>query len=69
MHTKKILRGTPSEAQFIAYGMTKDRWPCVTPELVQDFIDNPNHLDGDLDKYVDSFHYYYFWYWNAKNKS
>ena len=51
-----------SEAKFIQMGMTKERWPYVTEELIRHFLDNPGELDGP-DDYVECFFYYHAWYW------
>ena len=60
----------PTEAQFICYGMLKDRWPFITVELIQHFIDNPNVLDEEeTPNYLDCFFYYYEWFWaNQRQK-
>lgn len=60
----------PTEAQFICYGMLKDKWPEITPQLIQHFLDCPSALDEeDTPGYLDSFYFYYEWYWaNQRRK-
>ena len=54
-----------TESQFIAWGLTKDQWPNITPDLVQTYLDNPRMLDDSLawTVFIEAFHYYYQWYW------
>lgn len=62
----------PTEAVFIYLGMTKERWPHLTPETIQGFIDEPKWLDDEEDEtFLDSFYRYFEWYWrdNALHNS
>ena len=53
----------PTEAQFICMGMTKDKWPFLTPETIQGYLDDPSQLDDDNDDFNECFHKYHSWYW------
>jgi hypothetical protein len=53
-----------SEATFIYLGMTKDKWPCLTTETIQGFIDEPKWLDdAENEDFVECFYKYFEWYW------
>jgi hypothetical protein len=54
-----------SEAQFISWGLTKDKWPYNTVEVIQDYLNDPSKLDDELDnlKFLDAFYNYFDWYW------
>jgi hypothetical protein len=53
-----------SEAMFIYLGMTKEKWPCLTVETIQGFIDEPKWLDdAENELFVECFHFYHSWYW------
>ena len=60
------MNGMPlSEAKFIQCGMTKEKWPFITVELIQGFLDDFSLLDHEYpDEYLECFFKYYEWYWN-----
>jgi hypothetical protein len=53
----------PTEAEFIYLGLRKDKWPHITVETVQGFLDDPSVLDDDNEAFLDRFFYYFDWYW------
>lgn len=56
--------GILKEATFIYLGMTKEKWPHLTPETIRGFLDDPVWLDDmDCDEFVECFHHYHSWYW------
>jgi hypothetical protein len=59
-----------TEAQFIACGMTKDKWPHVTSERIQSMLDDPSKLDDQVgwEKFTESFYYYFDWYWRENGE-
>lgn len=59
--------GTPTECQFIAWGLTKDGYPCIAPENVQDWIDDPYMLDDEHPDFLRDFYKYFDWYWRDQN--
>ena len=61
--------GPLTEAQFIACGMTKDKWPHITIETIQSFLDDPSLLDDNLgwEAFLECFYYYFDWYWRDQN--
>jgi len=56
-----------SEALFIHCGMTKEKWPCITVELMQGFLNDPSALDGEDEDFVDTFYKYFDWYWRNQD--
>jgi hypothetical protein len=55
---------SPCEATFIYLGMTKEKWPHLTPQTIRQFIDEPRWLDEmENDEFVECFHKYFDWYW------
>lgn len=53
-----------NEAQFIAAGMTKEKWPYVNEESVRAWIDDPTWLDRiGWEDFLECFYYYFDWYW------
>jgi len=62
------VSGTPSEAEFIYYGIVKDGWKHQAVGNIQDILDDPRILDDDPDDFVECFFRYYSWYWeNQRN--
>lgn len=51
-----------TEAKFIQLGMSKDKWPCVTVELIQGFLDDPELLGVEDSDFTESFFKYMEWY-------
>ena len=56
----------PSEAQFIYYGMTKEKWKFLTVEQIQYYLDEPENMDYLSNDFVECFHSYYSWYWSQQ---
>ncbi len=55
-----------SEAKFIQLGLIKEKWPHVTVETVQQFLDDPTWLDAESNQaFVENFFHYYGWYWRS----
>ena len=54
-----------TNAQFISWGLTKDKWPYNTVEVIQDYLDDPYKLDSQLEnpQFIEAFYRYYDWYW------
>lgn len=62
--------GNPlSEAQFIYHGLKKDKWPHITIQMVQGWLDEPSELDDHVgwEDFLKAFYYYYEWYWDLQN--
>ena len=57
---------TPTEAQFIYYGMNKEKWPCLSSEQIQYYLDSPESLDSLADDFIECFHKYFYWYWGEQ---
>jgi len=53
-----------NEETFICLGMTKERWPELTPETIRHLLDNPEELDYDDEGFVECFFFYHGWYWS-----
>lgn len=57
-----------SEATFIYLGLTKEKWPHLTPETIQGFLEEPDSI-GDCDSdFAQCFFKYYDWYWSENER-
>lgn len=58
----------PTQAEFIYYGMTKEKWPEINIPTIQSFLDDPSLLDDNVgwEDFLECFYRYYDWYWEER---
>jgi hypothetical protein len=59
-----------TQSQFVAWGLTKDQWPNITPALIQTYLDNPYLLDKHLEwtVFIEAFYYYHDWWFDNQRR-
>ena len=59
-----------TQSQFIAWGLSKDQWPNITPALVETYLNEPSLLDQHLEwtVFIETFYYYHDWWLNNQKR-